>query len=824
MSADRAGRVSRLRLAVPVSVAVLAVTDSLAGAGAAGAAAGPAGAAVATGVISTVAGGVGGLAPATKVSLNSPGSFLCGVSFGGGDLYVGAGFAMREVNPHTGWLTTPAGTGVAGPLGDGKEATAASLNFACLTAVDSAGNLVIADASNLRVRVIAKSSGTFYGQPMTIRHIYTVAGDGRRGFSGDTGPATSAELNSPRSVAVDGAGNLVIADAGNNRVRVVAESSGTFYGQAMTAGHIYTVAGNGAQGFAGDGGPATSAELAYADTVAVDGAGNLVIADSGNDRVRVVADSSGTFYGQAMTAGDIYTVAGNGTQGFAGDGGPATSAELAYAESASVDGAGNLVIADTGNYRIRVVAKSSGTFYGQAMTAGHIYTVAGNGSDGFSGDGGPASSAELNTPESVTVDGAGNLVIADSGNERVRVVADSSGTFYGQAMTAGDIYTAVGNGNYLLSGDNGAATKAQFYEPTSVAADRAGNLVIADTYNGLIRVVAAASGTFYQKVMTAGHVYRVAGGGTNSLSNAVPATSAKLFNPLGVAVDGAGNLVIADSYDNRVRVVAESSGTLYGRTMTAGHIYTVAGDRNSGFSGDGGPATSAGLADPTAVTHDSAGNLVIADSSDNRVRVVAESSGTFYGQAMTAGDIYTVAGDGTRGFAGDGGLASTAELAGPDGVAADGAGNLVIADGGNSRVRVMAKSSGTFYGQAMTAGHIYTVAGNGSYGFSGDGGPATSAGIASPAGVAVDGAGNLVIADEPDSRIRVVAKSSGTFYGQAMTAGDIYTVAGNGRYGFSGDGGPATGAGLYNPSGVAVDGGNLVISDTNHNRIRIIGG
>jgi NHL repeat-containing protein len=200
-------------------------------------------------------------------------------------------------------------------------------------------------------------------------------------------------------MAVDGSGNLVIADQGNNVIRVVAEASGTFYGQAMTAGDIYTVAGNGTPAFGGDGGPAVSAELDQPMRVAVDGLGNLVFADFGNDRVRVVAGGTGIFYGQAMTAGDIYTVAGNGTAAFSGDSGPATSAGL-DAAGVAVDASGNLVLADAPNQRIRVVAQSTATFYGQAMTAGDIYTVAGNGIAGFK-DARPALKGELNTPVGV---------------------------------------------------------------------------------------------------------------------------------------------------------------------------------------------------------------------------------------------------------------------------------------------------------------------------------------------------------------------------------------------------------------------------------------
>ncbi|MBO0817033.1 MAG: hypothetical protein J2P30_18055, partial [Actinobacteria bacterium] len=246
-------------------------------------------------------------------------------------------------------------------------------------------------------------------------------GGGTQGL-GDGGSATSAELNSPERVAVDGARNLVIADGDNNRVRVVASETGTFYGRAMTTGDIYTVAGDGSRSFSGDGGPATSTGVAFPAGVAVDGAGNLVIADTYNWRIRVVASKTGTFYRQAMTAGHIYTVAGNGTAGFAGDGGPATHAELLDPWAVAVDAAGNLAVADTDNERIRVVASKTGTFYGRAMTAGNIYSVAGQRSLGFSGDGGPGTRARLSSPIGVAADGAGNILIADLSNNRIRKI------------------------------------------------------------------------------------------------------------------------------------------------------------------------------------------------------------------------------------------------------------------------------------------------------------------------------------------------------------------------------------------------------------------
>jgi trimeric autotransporter adhesin len=579
--------------------------------------------AAATGDITTVAGGVGGPGAGTAVSLGSGQSGVCGVSYGSGALYVADSQVVRQVSPQTGGLTTPVGAGAAGPLGDGGPAASATLDT-CGTTLDNSRNLIIADWGGSRIRVVAAGSGTFYGQAMTAGDIYTVAGTGSAGFSGDGHLATSAKLDSPVAVAFDGAGNLLIADSGNDRVRVLAVKTGTYYGQAMTAKHLYTVAGNGTYGFSGDGGPATSAELASPNQMAVDGSGNLVVADSGNNVVRVVAATDGTFYGQAMTAGDIYTVAGNGTFGFSGDGGPATSAQLAVPDQAAVDGSGNLVIADSGNNRVRVVAATTGSFYGQAMTAGDIYTVVGTGQAAYGGDGGLATKAKLDGPQDVAFDGAGNMVIADGVNNRVRVVAAKTGTFYGQAMTIRKIYSVAGNGTFGFSGEGGSATAAELRIPGDVVVDGVGNLVVTDSGNNRVRVVAATTGTFYGQAMTAGDIYTVAGNGTLGFSgDGGPATAGELGDPGQTALDGAGNLVIADNVNDRVRVVAATAGTFYGQAMTAGDIYTVAGNGGGGFSGDGGPAVSAELNHPQGVTVDTAGDLLVSDVSNNRIREVA---------------------------------------------------------------------------------------------------------------------------------------------------------------------------------------------------------
>jgi hypothetical protein len=737
---------------------------------------------------------------------------------------------VRQFNDTSTWEKAIAGVGmVTGYGGDGGKATRARLGLLGGLALDQHQNVIVTDNGNNRIRMVAATSGTFYGIAMTAGDIYTVAGNGGFGFGGDGGPATSAELGGPEAVTVDGAGNLLISDSGNERIRAVAATSGTFYGQAMTAGDIYTVAGNGGFGFGGDGGPATAATLADPQGVTVDGAGNVIIADSFNNRIRVVAATTGTFYGQAMTAGDIYTVAGTGSPGFSGDGGPATTAELQLPNTATVDGAGNLLIDDFYNNRIRVVAATTGTFYGQAMTAGDIYTVAGTGSPGFSGDGGPATAANLGFPSSVAVDHSGNLVISLPYTGRVQVVAVKSGTFYDQAMTAGDIYTVAGNGLIFESGNTGKVRNAELSSPSAIAVDRsgggAGNYALLDY--GEVRLVPASSGTFFGRAMSAGRIYGIAGNGRPGyIGDGGLATAARVGPPPGgVGFDGSGNLLLADASNNRIRVVAAGSGSFYGQAMTMAHIYTVAGDGTAGFGGDGGPATAAELNSPEAVTADAHGNMVIADTGNNRIRVVAATSGTFYGVAMTAGHIYTVAGTGTAGYSGDGGPATAAMLQTPTSVVTDAAGNLVIADSANNRIRVVAATSGTFYGQTMTAGDIYTVAGNGSYGFAGDGGPAPSAELRDPLGVSVDGAGNLLIADTGNERVRLVAATSGTFYGQAVTAGDIVTVAGNGLLGFYGDSRPATSAQLDNPQATGVDSsGNLLIVDAGNGRVREVSG
>ena len=547
---------------------------------------------------------------------------------------------------------------------------------------------------------------------------------------------------------------------------------------ASAAGQSYTI-----RTFAGgallNNVPATSVRLTQGSAgVAVDGAGNTYFA----------ANAWNVVFRVDAATGELTRLAGNGTSGYSGDNGPATSAELNGVMGVAADAAGDVYIADTGNNRIRKVSN------------GVITTIAGNGFLGYSGDGGPATSAELNQPFGVAADVSGNVYIADSENYVVRKVSNGAiTTFAGNGtnpalfsgdngpainavlglpfsvavdrsdnvfIVAGGVIRKVSNGAITTfagiygttgyAGDNGPATSARFDYPTSVAVDASGSVYLADMDNNAIRKVS-------QGVITT-----FAGNGTRGYAgDHGPPAAAELNHPNGVAVDTLGNVYIADSGNGRIRKVSN------------GAIATIAGGASVSF-GDNGPATSAALYQPGGVAVDASGNVYIADTFDNAIRKVSN------------GVITTFAGNGTFGYSGDNGPATSAALNEPYGVAVDASGNVYIADTNNTVIR------------KVSDGIITTFAGNGTRGYSLDSGPATSTALNSPVAVAVDASGNVYIADAgiDNNAIREVSN------------GWMTTFAGNGTNGYWGDGGPATSAGLFAPTGVAVDpAGNVYISE-----------
>ncbi len=628
----------------------------------------------------------------------------------------------------TGTLTIFAGTGSAGYTGDAGLATAAQLSGPTGLFVDVNNNVFIADSGNNVIREVNA----------TTLNISTVAGTGTAGFSGDGGAATSAKLSNPNGVYVDASSDIFIADSGNQVIREVVGTT------------INTIAGtHGVAGFAGNGGLATAAVFHNPLSVSLDSSGNIYIADHDNNEIREIVKASG----------NIVNFAGSptGVAGATGDGGAATAALLRGPSAVFVDATNNVFIADTGNI---AGAQPNSEIREVTSVNGKIQRITGIGIPGFSGDGGPATSAALSSPLGVYVDSTGNVVIADSGNHFIRQVVAASGNIHGIA----------GNGQLSFSGDGSTGLNAALNLPSGVAVDGPRDIFIADTANNAVRELVASSGL----------IQTIAGTNGGALNG-----------PAGVFVDTSNNVYIADTKNNVIREIFASTGT----------VQIIVGTGTAGYLGDGGPPSQAQLKLPTSVYVDSVGNIFIADMGNNVIREVV----------FATGKIQTVAGTnaGSPGFAGDGGLATSALLSSPSGIFVDAPGNIFIADTGNNVIREVTISNH----------NIKTFAGNHTLGagFGGDGGAATSAQLNGPLGVAIDPSGNLFIADTANNVIREVA---------AVTS-VITTVVGNHAMGagFSGDGGPALSAQLHSPSSLAIDSlGAIDIADTGNNRIRNVAG
>ena len=353
----------------------------------------------------------------------------------------------------------------------GSVATGAALGSPTGVGSDANGNIYVSDASDNvvwqinRAGLISSYAGTF----------------GASGNSGDKGPATLANLNSPGGIAVDKSGNVLISDTGNSTIRVVPSSGKNYFGTSMTAGDIYTVAGGGSTSGCGTSGvSATSVKLSSPNGVAVDSSGNIYIADSGDNCIRMVPNVSGTYFGTSMTAGDIYTVAGGGsTSGCGTSGVSATSVKLSSPNGIAVDSSGNIYIADSGDNCIRMVPNVSGTYFGTSMTAGDIYTVAGSGTAGFGGDGGSPLSAEMDAPYGIAIDLNGNLVVADAGNCRLRLISSNLISTIGGAGVCGE-ETRSGNAEMAS------------IEPSQVAVTNSGDLLFSDTATQLVQKISGA--------------------------------------------------------------------------------------------------------------------------------------------------------------------------------------------------------------------------------------------------------------------------------------------------------------------------------------------
>ena len=680
----------------------------------------------ATDIITTLAGGgsvEGYEAESASLSLGSSQGIV--VSQAGEIYFSDSGHhQVLKINPKTGLLTIVAGNGARAYEGDGQPAPAASLNSPGALFLDVAGNLLIADRGNFVVRRVDGVSGLISTIAGTGLFTGQVVGTSAPAALGDGGSALAASFGNLGAIIVDGTGAVIVADSGNSCIR-----------KFTVGGSITTIAGvPGSSGFTGDGvgGGALSAKFNAPTGLAVDGIGSLYIADSGNRRVR-----------KLTAAATVTTVIGSGSggnTGFTGDGGTATSAQIGSLGGLAFNGSGELLISCLGANRIRKV--------NVAAVTPIITTVAGNGGADVLGDGGPATGSSLSAPRDIALDAFGNLAILDAGHRRIRRVDQPTGY----------IDTIAGTGLIGFVGDRASKQGGVLAAPSGAAYDANRNLYIADTGNNAVR-----------KIALNGTITTFAGDGTNSgLGDGGPAELASLAGPKDVCISGA-RLFIADSGNDAIRAVdlttgiistyasvsspnaliVNSAGILFvshddqvDTVDTVGTVTPFVGnnpvDTVSNPLGDGLPATNATLSAPDGLALNALGELLIADSGNNRIRKIGVAPGH---------TVSTVAGGGSLGFPaiGDGGSPTSATLNAPTGVAVD-ATRLLIADTGNHRIR------------SVSGGVITTICGTGTAGLIGDGGLSAGARVNLPGHLVFSGS-NLVIADNGNNRIRQIVSA-----------------------------------------------------------------
>jgi len=632
-------------------------------------------------IISTIAGG--GVNPNVEpIGLkNFPISIGTSMSIYNDKIFIAGGnivYRLDEVNQKA---DVVAGTGESGYSGDGSQATEAKIGFSPSIAVDNNGNLYITSSLTSVIRKVDAISGI----------ITTIAGSTSSGFSGDGGLAALAKLNSPGSIVIDQSGNILFHDRGNYRIRKI---------DAVTK-IISTITGTGTSGFSGDGTFATLAMIEGGPVLPeliCNLTGDIFFTD--NNRVRKI---------DAIT-NLLSTVAGNGSIGYAGDGGSAINASLNTPWGLAFDTNGNLLFSDSKNNRIRKVDKITG----------QISTIAGTGLQAYkfsnNGDGAAAIFSKI-SPHNLLVSSNGSIYVSEIGNTRIRKI-DPSGT----------IKILIGSGSKFY-GDGVSSLSAVLSHPSGICLSN-GNIYMADQTNNQIRKVDLKTGI----------ITTVAGDGDEGFKgDGVLATNTSLFVPFTVQVDKAGDIFIADWRFSKIRKVDRNTGI----------ISTVAGKGSFGssFSGDGGPAVDAFLNLPTSVAFDLSGNLIIADRSNHRIRKVDK----------TTNIITTIAGTGAPGFSGDGSLALNAQFNLPANLIYDVQGNLYVSDQTNHRIRKI---------DAVT-GIVTTIAGNGTTSYTQDGLKALDVGINLPYGMAFDKVNNLLIADAGNNRILRI--ESGLVYTLAGT-------------------------------------------------------
>ena len=672
----------------------------------------------------------------TAASFNNPWGVAVDSS---GNVYV-ADFGNQRIRMVTsaGVVTTLAGSG-SSSFADGVGASA-SFNFPLGVALDSSSNVYVADMNNHRIRKMT----------VAVNNVTTLAGSGINNFVNGTG--TAASFGNPWGVALDSSGNVYISDRSNHCIRKITPS-----------GVVTTFAGSGNGTFAD--GTGIAASFNYPGGIAVDSSGNVFVAEQSGNRIRKISP-----------AGVVTILAGSGNASFADGTGTAASFNQPY--GVAVDSSGNVYVADTVNYRIRKID-----------TGGVVTTIAGRSSAGYV-DSTTGTLAYFNQPQGIAVDSSGNVYVADQQNHRIRKIT-----------SAGVVTTLAGSGNATLA--DGTGTAASFSYPGGLFVDSFGTIYVGDMSNHRIRKITAAgvvttaaggagfnspwgvavdlSGSIYvtepdayrvKKVGAIGTVTTILGNGNATFADGL-ATSASFNQPRGVSVDVGGNIYVSDTNNNRIRRFEAAGGP---------QVTTLAGSGNATFAD--GIGQFASFCNLRGAAVDSSGNIYVADQANNRIRKIT-----------SAGVVTTLAGSGSASFAD--GTGTAASFNSPYGVAVDSSGNVYVADQTNHRIR-----------KITSAGVVTTLAGSGTGQFADGTGIAAS--FWNPRGVAVDLSGNVYVADQTNHRIRKIT-----------AAGVVTTLAGSGMATFAD--GTGTAASFRNPWGVAVDStGNVYVGDNDNCRIRKI--
>ncbi len=733
---------------------------------------------------------------------------------------------IREVNAQTGIISLVAGgnTPCAAAIdktGDGcPAATATTLNNPRGVAVDKAGNLYIAGYSdelihevNAQTGIMTMVAGDLSGTGSTCTNAATCA-QGTKGYSGDGGPATSAELDQPRGVAVDNFGNLWIADTSNNVVREVNAKTGIITTAVGNDANL-NGSGTGESGYGGDGGPANSTSALMNEPVGIvfDSQNNAYITDFNNKVIREVNASTGIL--STLIGGENNTAA-SATSTTPSWPASASTTALGCPTKIAIDRYANLYFADSCESVIDFYDATAQTIipiageYGYGGTMGGSYAVCGTGTGTGTatdtvGDGCDALNAlfyEGNSAVGVALGGQNYLYITDPGDERIRKVSTNM-TFPVQAVATPstqtiELHFAKGDSETSLTA--GGASKSDFTiasAPTCTTNSDAtvnctAQIAFSPLYPGLrtspLTVVGALSHRSFP----------LAGVGKGALTSVDPGTvstlGSGLSGSLGEATDAVGNLYIADTGNNRVVEIG-----------AAGTQTVIAGTGTAGYSGDSGLATAAELNAPKAVTIAPSGLIYIADTGNNLIRVIDPVTGDISTFAGGATGVCATANDTEGDFC----PATSATLSAPSGVAVNTLGDLLIADSGDNLIRRVDSGTGYINLEAGGASALCT----GSSDTFGDGCPAVEAKLKAPAGLAVDAANNIYVADSGDNEVRAISPGTG-----AITA-----VAGNGQASFSGDNGAATSASLNAPQAVALDAADDVyIADTANDAVRVV--